>query len=93
MMKLQVALFNWLQIYLVSERRPNDEAAKETVQFFDTILQETYQLSAFKVCLDREDDQYVVTYWHDEAQHTAVFHREDADRLWQDIEASPKYND
>lgn len=93
MMKLQVALFNWLQIHIVSEQRPDDGAAKETVQFFETILKEDHELTSFEACLDGSDERYVITYWREEEMSTEVFDREDAERLWQDIEANPKYNE
>lgn len=92
-MKLQVALFNWLQIHLVSERRPHDRAAAETVQFFKTILKEDHQLSSFEAYLDETGERYVMTYWRDEVQHTEIVDREAAERLWQDIEANPQYKE
>lgn len=88
MMKLQVALFNWLQIYVVSKERPDDGAAEESVQFFETILKEDHQLSSFEADLDGSG-RYVITYWRDDEMYTEVFDREEAERLWQDIEASP----
>ena len=32
-MKLQDAFFNWLQMHIVSQARPDDEAAKERLIF------------------------------------------------------------
>lgn len=92
-MKLQVTLFNWLQIHLVSERRPDDRVAKETVQFFNTILQEDHQLSSFRAYLDGANERYVITYWRNETEHTEQFAREAAEKLWRDIEENPKYNE
>ncbi|MCE5167811.1 hypothetical protein LQV63_00565 [Paenibacillus profundus] len=92
MMKLQVALFNWLQIHIVSEARPDDHAAKETLHFFADILREDHKLTSFEASLDVEQEQYVITYRCDGELHKQQVEREEAERLWTDIECNPKYS-
>ncbi|WP_313779628.1 hypothetical protein [Paenibacillus larvae] len=40
-MKLQDALLNWLQIYIVAEARPDDGAAVQTKQFLNRFFRKT----------------------------------------------------
>ncbi|MBN3525938.1 hypothetical protein [Paenibacillus apiarius] len=92
MMKLQVALFNWLQIHIVSEARPEDHAAKETLHFFTDILREDHHLSSFQASLEEEREQYVITYQCNGGLYTQEVDRDEAERLWKDIESNPKYS-
>ncbi|UHA75813.1 hypothetical protein KIK04_03110 [Paenibacillus sp. 481] len=92
-MKLQVALFNWLQMVIVAKARPDDHAAKETLDFFVQILQEDHKLTSFEAVLQNNEDTYVVRYIANDILHTELFDREDAERLWLEIEANPKYNE
>ncbi|WP_374018576.1 hypothetical protein ABU162_01935 [Paenibacillus thiaminolyticus] len=93
MMKLPVALFNWLQIKIVTDARPEDGAAKETIAFFEDILREDHRLGSVAAQWDEAEDSYVVTYEQDGATHSERFDRDEAERLWKDIEANPKYNE
>ncbi|MCG7407821.1 hypothetical protein MH117_10340 [Paenibacillus sp. ACRRX] len=91
-MKLSDALFNWLQMDIVSSMRPYDVAAKETFDFFAVILYEDHQIRNVKALLTNEDS-YVITYELDGQQAQAIFDRQHAEQLWHDIESNPKYNE
>lgn len=90
-MKLQDALFNWLQIKTVSDARPDDHAAKETLDFFEVILSEDHQLTNFEVT--RTDDTMMhIRYEIDGKSKTQMFQRETVEKLLEDINSNPKYN-
>lgn len=91
-MKLQDALFNWLQIKLVAEARDDDRAAKDTLDFFEQILREDHQLSHFQIVAIRED--IIDIEYGTSAQETQVqsIDRERAEKLLGDINENPKYN-
>lgn len=90
-MKLRDALFNWLQMDIVAEQRPDDGAAKETLKFFADILHEDHSLTHVKSVLS-DEETYTITYEQDGEQTETRFDRTHAEQLWQDIESNPKYN-
>jgi hypothetical protein len=89
-MTLDDAIFNWLQIRHVAEKRPDDTAAKETYQFFSEILQDDFKLK------DVEDEQkegmYVIYFTHENEKKEKRFPIEFVHQLLQEIENEPKYN-
>lgn len=90
-MKLQDALFNWLQIRLVADARPDDSAAKETESFFAEILRDDHHLT--DVNISRTDDTMVyVQYVLEGKSKTQMFDKEHAQQLLHDINENPKYN-
>ncbi|OGX68423.1 MAG: hypothetical protein A2189_04045 [Paenibacillus sp. RIFOXYA1_FULL_44_5] len=90
-MKLQDTLFNWLQMKIVSEARPEDQAAKDTMDFFAEILLEDHKISA--IPLIEMDDRMVHLYFSIEGQDKEeVFFRESVEQLLTDINSNPKYN-
>lgn len=91
-MKLQDALFNWLQMRIVLAARPDDWAAGETLAFFEEILVEDHKLSALSTA--RTDEDMIEVRYCDEAgsSQTVRFPREMAEKLLTDIQAEPKYN-
>ncbi|MNI21360.1 hypothetical protein D3C73_748800 [compost metagenome] len=90
-MNLNDALFNWLQITIVSEARSDDHAAKETMDFFEQILREDHLLTSFYI--DKQDDNMYVIHYEWEGQNKVQkFDRESADRLLTDINSNPIYN-
>ncbi len=92
MMKLQDALFNWLQIKVVSDARPDDRAAKDTMDFFMEILTEDHKLTSIQ--LDQTDDEVLqVRFELEGKQHVQTFDRELAEQLLIDINSNPKYNE
>lgn len=90
-MKLQDALFNWLQIRIVADARPEDEAARETVDFFADILRDDHRLQNVSIAAV-DETMYHVQYEADGKTKRQLFGREAAEQLLADIEAHPKYN-
>lgn len=90
-MKLQDALFNWLQIRLVANARPDDGAAQETAAFFETILTEDHGISQFAISAI-DDTRVHLSYTKDGTVKKQLIDRELAEQLLRDIEAEPKYN-
>jgi len=91
-MRLQDALFNWLQIHIVATAREEDGAAVETREFFETILREDHQMTEFGISSIDEED-YIVTYTVNGDTQTIRFDRDNADRLLADINGNPRYNE
>ncbi|NIK75891.1 hypothetical protein FHS15_000991 [Paenibacillus castaneae] len=90
-MKLEDALFNWLQIKLVANARPDDGAAQDTVLFFAQILTEDHGLTEFAIA--KTDNTMIhVTYEKDGRTKLQLYPRERCEQLLTDIEANPKYN-
>jgi len=90
-MKLEDALFNWLQIQIVSDARPDDGAAAETLSFFAQILVEDHCLTDFAIA--KIDDTMIhVKYAKDGRAKLQLFPREAGEGLLRDIASNPKYN-
>lgn len=60
MKSLQDAIYNWLTIKVVSDERPEDTPAKETVALFEDILKVEHGLMNIKV--EKESDMYFVHF-------------------------------
>jgi hypothetical protein len=90
-MVLQDALFNWLQMKIVSDARPEDGAAKETLDFFGIILSEDHHLSDIEAGVEAGDKLYI-QYVVDGESKKQTFDRERAEQLLTDINSNPKYN-
>ncbi|MCS7463438.1 hypothetical protein N0M98_25355 [Paenibacillus doosanensis] len=89
-MKLEDAFFNWLQMKIVEEARPDDRAAKDTRMFFEEILREDHAIAWFETSED--ETRIHIDY---EAQGTSkklFFDKEHAEQLLHDINSNPKYN-
>ncbi len=91
-MRLEDALFNWLQIKLVEQGRPDDNAARETAAFFEQILKEDHGLELFAIG-NVDDTMYHVNYVKEGKKKTRMIDRESAEQLLVDINANPKYNE
>jgi hypothetical protein len=90
--KLQDALFNWLQMHIVLEARPDDEAARETRDFFAIILAEDHLVSNFHI-IDQENSMAIqIAYEQEGMSKKQQFDRELAEKLLADINSNPKYN-
>lgn len=90
-MKFEEALFNWLQIRLVADARPDDQAALDTLAFFAQILTEDHCLSDFVI--SKTDETMIhVKYEKDGRSKLQLFPRERGEQLLSDIESNPKYN-
>jgi len=90
-MVLQDALFNWLQMKIVSDARPDDGAAKETLDFFGIILTEDHLLSEVVVGNENEEKLFI-QFIQDGESKKQLFDRERAEQLLTDINSNPKYN-
>ncbi|XJZ28361.1 hypothetical protein ACF5W4_06095 [Bacillota bacterium Lsc_1132] len=60
MQSLQDALYNWLTIKIVSDARPDDNAAKDTKDLFEGMLFSDHGLSNIEVTKD--DMMYYISY-------------------------------
>ncbi|NBD22823.1 hypothetical protein [Paenibacillus glycinis] len=90
-MRLEDALFNWLQIQLVAEDRPEDRAAADTRDFFLEILTEDHGVS--NLLIHKTDDTMVhLKYDKDGRSKLQMYPREAAEQLLADINENPKYN-
>ena len=91
-MTLKDALFNWLQIKLVAEARPDDRAARDTLDFFEEILREDHQLAGFRIA-EKNDTSILVEYETGGQVKQIPFDRELAGQLLDGIRLNPKYGD
>jgi hypothetical protein len=74
MRSVQDALYNWLSIKVVCDARPEDTAARETLDLFDEIIKNEQHLSNVEVTTD--DVMYYVTYIHEGESKKTRFPRE-----------------
>ena len=91
-MKLEDALFNWLQIKIVADARPDDRAAADTLEFFATILREDHGLTDVRISR-LDDSRAYVQYVQEGKTVTQTFDREEAEKLLHAINANPKFNE
>lgn len=89
-MRLEDALFNWLQIKIVAEARTDDHAAEETRIFFEEILREDLKLVNIEVITD--EMKIHISYELDGTCKKLMFSRESAEQLLVDINSNPIYN-
>ncbi|WP_078554935.1 hypothetical protein [Bacillus alkalicellulosilyticus] len=90
-MNLQDAIYNWLSIKVVSEARPEDQAAKDTYLFFDEMLKEDHHIEKLQISI--ESPWYIVTYVTTNGEKdTKNYPIELIDALLLSIESEPKYN-
>jgi hypothetical protein len=85
---LDQALFNWLQIKYVLDQRPQDQAAKETYQFFSNILEEKFNIESVEVKTNQ--GFYIVEFEQNGESVKKQFPAQFVHQLWIDIET--KYN-
>lgn len=91
-MKLQDAFFNWLQMHIVSQARPDDEAAKETLDFFTLILHEDHGISHMEIVDESDRMKIHIAYEQESIKSKQSFDRESAEKLLDDINSNPIYN-
>lgn len=91
-MKLDDALFNWLQIRIVADARPDDQAARDTADFFHTMLTEDHHIESVSIRSKGEESLQVV-YTKEGTEHVRTFDRGLSEQLLHDINANPKYNE
>ncbi|MBU8906732.1 hypothetical protein [Desertibacillus haloalkaliphilus] len=90
-MNIQDAIYNWLSIKVVADARPDDDAARDTYEFFDEML--TNDLEIEKVEITQDDVLYYVHYWIAGEEHKKQYPIELIDALLDSINAEPKYNE
>ena len=90
-MRVDDALFNWLQIKLVADARPHDSAAIDTERFFWQILEEDHQIRSLEIT--KTDDTMVhIAYTQGEKTKKLFYDREHAEQLLHEINSEPRYN-
>lgn len=89
-MKREDALFNWLQIQIVADARPDDRSAQDTASFFREILQEDHQIK--QLAYRREQDWYILTGHTAEEEMEKRYRAETVEALLIAIESEPRYN-
>jgi hypothetical protein len=89
---LQDALFNWVQMAIVADARPDDQAARDTRDFFEQILQEDHGLTSFYV-EQKDETMLYIRYEHEGMSKKQMFDRESTEKLLDDILSNPKYNE
>ncbi|UFJ41881.1 hypothetical protein LOK74_05090 [Brevibacillus humidisoli] len=89
-MKLADALFNWLQIKVVADARPDDRSADETVRFFQEILTEDHQVE--QLDYRKDDTMYTIRYRANGKSNMQMFPIEAVEQLLESIQNEPKYN-
>ncbi|OIK09643.1 hypothetical protein BIV60_23420 [Bacillus sp. MUM 116] len=87
MKSLQDALYNWLTIKVVSDSRPDDTAAKETVDLFEEILVSDYRLS--NIVITTDEVMYYVTFHQDGESKKQRFPREVIEVMLDQINGEP----
>lgn len=91
-MNLEAALFNWLQIQIAADHRPDDQAARQTADFFLSVLREDHGIGEIRV-EPHGDDLIRVVYEQNGTSGRKTFDRQMAEQLLADIEANPKFNE
>ncbi|MBO8162219.1 MAG: hypothetical protein H0Z34_00700 [Brevibacillus sp.] len=89
-MKLGDALFNWLQIKVVADARPDDRSAAETVRFFEEILSEDHQVG--QLSYSKDAAMYTIRYQADGRPRMQMYPIDAVEQLLESIQSEPKYN-
>lgn len=84
-MRLTDTLFYWLQTKLMLGRRPEDEAAQESLRYFAQILSEDHGLRSIRVASMDRSKIYVSYEDREGAEQTVWFDREAAEQLGNDL--------
>ena len=92
MNSLQDALYNWLTIKVVCDARPDDIAAKETLDFFDEMLTNEHHVSNIEITTD--DVMYYISFQQGEETKKQRHPRELIEIMLNQINKEPeKYED
>ncbi|MGM7701020.1 hypothetical protein ACSVDE_04790 [Pseudalkalibacillus sp. Hm43] len=89
-MNLQDTLYNWLSIKRVADERQDDQAAKDTLDFFEEMLTEDHLVEDLRV--ETKPPMYIIHYSIEGTSHQKQFPIELIDALYDSIESEPKYN-
>ncbi|MFD0962168.1 hypothetical protein [Paenibacillus chungangensis] len=90
-MREEDALFNWLQMRVVADARPQDEAARKTLEFFLDVLGEDHAITSPQIS-HTDDTMIHVKYEKNGKSKTQLIPREAGEQLLADIIANPKFN-
>ncbi len=88
MNSLQDALYNWLTIKVVIDKRPDDTAAVETEKMFYDILLDNHHLTNIEVTTDEE--MYYVEYDQKGERKKQRFPRELIEVMLKQIQKEPE---
>lgn len=88
MKSLQDAFYNWLSIKVVSDARPNDKAAKDTLEQFDLILKEDHYVEKV-LRLEQTEELYYVHYVISGEEKSMRFPKDLVDFMLDAIEREP----
>lgn len=88
MKSLQDAFYNWLSIKVVSDARPNDKAAKETLEHFEVVLKEDHKIEEV-VRLEHNEDLYFVYYLLNGEEKSMRFPKDLIDFMLNAMEREP----
>jgi hypothetical protein len=88
MMSLQDKLYNWLTIKVVVDARPEDTAARDTVNMFEQLLADENGIQSPVVTMD--EDMYYIEVIADEKQKTYRFPRELIEVMLDQISDEPE---
>lgn len=87
-MSLTDTLFNWLQLKIVADHRPNDEAARVSAEHMEKILREEHRANVTEVTKDGM--KYRVRYEHEGDSKSMETPAEAAEMLLQFINDQPE---
>lgn len=82
------SLSNWLQLKIVSEARPEDEAAKVSFEHVADILRDVHGVQVVDV--KKEGMKYIISYLHEEKQQEHQVFADVAETLLQFINQNPE---
>lgn len=88
MKSLQDALYNWLTIKVVCDARPEDTAAKETLEFFDDMLTNQHHVSNIETTTD--EMMYYLSYQQGEEIKKTRYPRELIEIMLDQINNEPE---
>lgn len=89
-MKLMDALFNWLQIEVVAKARPDDRSARDTADFFRSILAEDHGVA--ELTYEKDTTMYHLRYTTAGEEKVQPFPNEAVHALLDAITNEPKFN-
>jgi hypothetical protein len=88
MMSLQDKLYNWLTIKVVVDARPEDTAARDTMNMFEQLLADENDIQSPEVTMD--EDMYYIEVKSNEQQKTYRFPRELIEVMLNQISDEPE---
>jgi hypothetical protein len=88
MRSAQDALYNWLSIKVVCDARPEDSAARDTLDLFEDIITNEHKLTNVEVTTD--ESMYYVSYVQGEETKKTRFPRELIEVMLDQINEQPE---